>query len=178
MAITAWNNTADGEGEPSWASLAREFRASQMRFILHVPSWEAYKPLQVLQWDSIPYESKDLPVNKRGVYAFVLDIGVHSDSPLPPHACVLYVGETGDNGNATLASRLTNYRNKKAQRDRPQIWSMIAPWSSSLQFYYAAVRQSVSTKDCERTLLDALLPPVNINDFSAEVRMARQAAFS
>ena len=124
MAIAAWNNTADGEGEPSWASLAREFRASQMRFILHVPSWEAYKPLQVLQWDSIPYESKDLPVNKRGVYAFVLDIGVHSDSPLPPHACVLYVGETGDNGNATLASRLTNYRNKKAQRDRPQIWSM------------------------------------------------------
>lgn len=177
MAISAWIDLAGGKGEPAWEELGRQFRACRRKFILHVPSWQDYKPPIALQWQSLKYESKKEPVDKRGVYAFVLDSSTLAPGLFLPHACVLYVGETGDVSTATLKSRLVNYRNKKAQRNRARIWAMLDQWGPHLLFYYATIAQDVSTKACETALLDALLPPANNKDFSATVRLARDYAF-
>ena len=177
MAISAWVNLANGDGEPDWAALARQFCACRRTFILHVPSWQGYTPLTALTWHRIKYQSNQWPVQNRGVYAFVLDSGRLAPGHFPPHSTVLYVGETGNTGQGTLKSRLQGYRNKKAQRDRARLWSILEQWGPHLLFYYATVPPAVSTKDCETALLDALLPPANAKDFSATVTQARNYAF-
>ena len=179
MPTAAWNDLAPGQGEPDWAPLAREFSECKRTLILRIPSWASYiASQQPLVWDSIPYRSNEQPANTRGIYAFVLLADQHSPSPIPPHSCVLYVGETGNTGNATLISRLRSYRNIKSQRERPRVFQMLQTWGDYLMFYYASVNAGISTKDCEAELLDSLLPPVNNKDFSAIVANARNAALS
>lgn len=177
MPVSAWNDLAGRDGEPEWAALGREYRNCKRTLILHVPSWHAYSPLQELQWKWVKYDSSDRADDSRGVYAFVLDCSSLAPDRFPPHACVLYVGETGDQGSGTLRSRLTNYRNKKAQRDRARVWDILQQWGDYLCFYFAAVGPGVSTKECETALLEALLPPANKKDFSAKVTQARAFAF-
>lgn len=174
MPSSAWINLAPGKGEPNWMSLAREFGNCRRTFILHVPSWEKYASAQNLTWKKVPYKSTKVPEDTRGVYAFVLNAKNHLPTTLPPLSYVLYVGETGDDGSATLRSRLAGYRNRKAQRDRARVYSMLDQWGDWLVFYYALVTTGVSTKACESSLLDALLPPVNNKDFSALVSNARK----
>ena len=142
-----------------------------------MPSWQNYAPVLALTWKRLKYESAQVPADDRGVYAFVLDLSRLAAGPFPPLAAMLYVGETGDVSAETLRSRLRNYRNKRAQRDRARLWLMLDQWSAHLEFYYAVVSAGTSTKACETALLDALLPPANKKDFSATVRLARDAAF-
>jgi hypothetical protein len=177
MAISAWTNLASGKGEPDYAELGREFRDCQVSLILHTPSWEKYLPIASLSWDKVKYDSAKAPADRRGVYAFVLDSSVVTAGPFPPLAVILYIGETGNTGAETLRSRLRGYRNKKSQRDRARIWRMLERWEERLEFYYAVVPVGTSTKACETSLLDALLPPLNKKDFSATVSLAREAAF-
>ena len=178
MATAAWVNLEPGPGEPDWMPLAREFSVSVQRFFLHVQSWADYQAPQKLTWNSVPYSSSQHPPSVRGVYAFVLDARSHALSPIPPASFVLYVGETGDNGSATLKKRLTNYRNKRAQRARVRVYRMLEQWGDSLHFYFAPVNSGVSTKECEIALLDALLPPMNKADFTARVSNAREYVLS
>lgn len=178
MPTSAWLDLAAGKGEPDWMCLSREYSKCRRTFILHVPSWKRYAPQQTLKWKCVRYNSTDEPDDQRGVYAFVLEANTHSLAPIPPFAVVLYIGETGDTGNATLRSRLANYRNRKAQRNRARIFNMLDAWEASLTFYYAVIDPGVSTKKCETELLDALLPPVNDKDFTAVVSNARNAALS
>ena len=176
MPTAAWLDLAPGEGEPDWESLSTEYSKCKRTFILHVPSWKGYAPQQTLKWKSVRYDSKDEPDDQRGVYAFVLEANKHAPAPIPPFSLVLYIGETGDTGDATLRSRLANYRNKKAQRSRARIYNMLDTWEASLVFYYAVLDPGVSTKKCETELLDAILPPGNDKDFTAIVSNARNAA--
>lgn len=176
MPTAAWSDLASGEGEPDWGPLSREYTTCRRTFILHVPSWENYAPQQNLEWKSLQYDSDEEPEDQRGVYAFVLEANRHTLAPIPPFSLVLYIGETGDTGNATLKSRLANYRNKKAQKSRARVYNILDAWGASLTFYYAVVNPSISTKMCERELLDALLPPANDKDFTARVSNARKAA--
>jgi len=144
--ISVWSNLATGQGEPDWMPLAREFRACQQRFILHVQSWENCTPPQTLSWTSVRYDSNQDAIDDRGVYAFVLDASKYSPSPIPPQSCVIYVGEIGDSSSETLKTRLKNYRNKKLQRDHARVFYMLEHWGTSLLFYCAVVNQGVSTK--------------------------------
>ncbi len=176
MPTAAWVNIAPGKDEPDWIALAREYTSCKRTLILHVNSWQGYTASQSLQWKYVPYKSGQNPDDKRGVYAFVLNACKHTTSPIPPFSTVLYVGETGNSGNATLKSRLASYRNKKSQRERARVYNMLEQWEDSLLFYYATVNAGVSTKRCEKELLNALLPPGNDKDFSAKVSNARNAA--
>lgn len=174
MPTAAWNNLAAGDGEPDWKPLAREFRDCRRTFIPHVASWQGYKPLTTLRWKRIKYDSTAQPLDCRGVYAFVLCPETVFSTDVPPFGFILYVGETGEKGNATLRSRLRSYRNKRSQKSRARVYSMIDIWKEHLYFYFAEVSAGTSTKDCETTLLDALLPPCNEKDFSAKVSNARK----
>lgn len=178
MPTAAWVNIAPGDGEPDWMPLAREYKACRRTFILHVSSWSAFTPAINLAWKCIPYDSSQQPDDERGVYAFALDASKHTSFNLPPISSVLYVGETGDAGKATLKSRLASYRNIKSQRERPRVFGMLKTWKDSLLFYYATVQTGVSTKTCETSLLDSILPPANNKDFSAIVSNARNEALN
>lgn len=178
MASSAWVGLAGEEGEPDWSQLAREFKACKQTFLLHVRSWEDCTTTHPLVWSHVEYHSTDDPVDERGVYAFVLDAGRHSPSPIPPLSFVLYIGETGDDNDRTLKTRLRDYRNKKSQRERANVYPMLETWGDALLFYFAAVDAGVSTKDLEAQMLDSLLPPRNQAGFCATVRLARTAAFS
>jgi len=173
---SAWIDLEKGPGEPDWMALRREYMECRTTFLLHVKSWEKYDALQSLTWKSVAYKSKKNAVDSRGVYAFVLDAKRHTPSPIPPLAFVLYIGETGDSSSGTLKTRLNNYRNMKAQRDRARVFEMLMRWGGSLRFYYAVVEEQNGTKSCEAELLNSLLPPVNKADFSATVKRARDAA--
>jgi len=178
MAEPAWVDIASDEEEPDWMILGRQFRECRAKLILHVPRWLSYTPLHELDWQKIKYRSDDLPPKVRGVYAFVLDVvSASTTNRFPPMSTVLYVGETGDESKETLRSRLQNYRNIKAQMNRPKVYSMLYHWGDHLDFYYAEVSTGTSTKAFETALLDALLPPKNKKDFSAIVRKARDYAF-
>lgn len=179
MPVAAWNNLAPGPGEPDWKTLAGEFRDCKRTFIPHVPSWEDYQSLTTLKWNRVKYDDvKQQPLDRRGVYAFVLCPDTVLSSAVPPFGFILYVGETGDGGKATLKSRLRNYRNKRSQKSRARVYSMIDIWNEHLYFYFAEIAAGVSTKQCETSLLDALLPPCNEKDFSAKVSNARKEALT
>ena len=178
MPTAAWINLAPGKGEPDWKSLAGEFRACRRTFIPHVPSWQGYQPIVVLSWQRVKYNSNQQPLDRRGVYAFVLCPETILAQNVPPFGFVLYIGETGNSGSETLKSRLGSYRNKRAQRSRARVYAMIEIWSEHLYFYYAEVSVGTNTKKCETSLLDTLLPPCNEKDFSAKVSNARKDALT
>ena len=178
MPTAAWNNLASGNGEPDWKSLARDFSDCKITFIPHVGSWQSYKPKTALNWKRVKYDSSSNPSDSRGVYAFVLCPEIILSSSVPPFGYILYVGETGNTVKATLKSRLLSYRNKRSQKSRARVYSMIDVWNDHLYFYYAEVRAGVSTKHCETTLLDTLLPPCNEKDFSAKVSNARKSVLN
>ena len=178
MSVPAWADLAKSEDEPDFMPLAMEFIASKRSFILHVPSWRNYLPLQKLVWKKVKYASQKKVVSKRGVYAFVVDSKTLLPGFFPPHSFILYIGETGNTSNSTLQTRLKNYRNPKNQKKRAHVWPMLHTWGDNLYFYYAEVSSKIDTKDCEQALLDALLPPLNMKDFSGVVNKARKHAFS
>ncbi len=178
MPTAAWINLAPGKGEPDWRSLAGEFRHCRRTFIPHIPSWQRYQPIVTLSWQRVRYNSDQQPVNRRGVYAFVLCPEMILAQRVPPFGFVLYVGETGNSGSETLNSRLRSYRNKRAQRNRARIYAMIEIWSEHLYFYYGEVSTAIDTRTCEKSLLDTLLPPCNEKDFSAKVSNARKEALT
>jgi len=65
---------------------------------------------------------------------------------------------------------------EQVRNKRPLIHYLLNNWKGALYFQYAQVRDKrVSLAVLERALNDALLPPYNQNDFTAEVRDLRKA---
>jgi len=55
---------------------------------------------------------------------------------------------------------------------------MLVEFAEDLKFYFACMPAAKSRlKEIESRLLSAIIPPVNQNDFEAEVSVARKAAF-
>jgi hypothetical protein len=110
----------------------------------------------------------------RGIYAFVVE---HNISQLPPHGYVMYVGITGDTGSShNLRRRYGNYLRDRRVDKRPGVHYMLNNWAPSLYFHYAVIadkRYSLSRLETE--MADALIPPFNTQDFSAEIRKAKKA---
>lgn len=129
-----------------------------------------------LDWKKVkftPGNNRFIPPD-RGIYAFVVE---HNLSQLPPHGYVMYVGITGDTGSRhNLRRRYGNYLRDKRINKRAGVHYMLTNWASSLYFHYAVVsdkRYSLSRLETEMT--DALIPPYNRQDFSAEIRKAKKA---
>jgi excinuclease UvrABC nuclease subunit len=108
----------------------------------------------------------------RGVYAFL--VAFLSDG-FPPHGYLMYVGETGDDNQQHLRSRFRSYFLEMGQESRP-IHYILRKYEKYLYFHFSAVAdRRRNLKKLEAALCDALIPPYNVRDFSAEIRNAKPA---
>lgn len=134
--------------------------------------------VDVLDWSHIPYGSNALeqvPNDKRGVYAFV---ACHENGILPPNKYVMYIGIAGRKSDRPLRDRYRDYLNVKSVIKRPKIARMIGTWHSVLQFYFAAVEDTIDSdtlEAIEEALNSALMPPFSQGDFDVELKKKRIA---
>ena len=112
-----------------------------------------------LQWESVKFgdeERKQVPLDRSGVYAFMLEPDVVGP---PKAAYLLYIGMTTD----PLRERYGQYLTKELKRrfGRTIIGRMLQRWYDHLRFYYAPIKDTDSIKGIEETLLNACIPPYN-----------------
>ncbi len=126
-----------------------------------------------LKWDYINFKTgdkKNIPNNKRGIYAFVIRV---DNNVLPPHGYIMYIGIAGKNSNRSLRERYGDYLNERKVAKRSNLTYMIGTWSKVLQFFFAPIEDEVSSKDLqelEKQLNGAFIPPISKGDFYADVK--------
>ncbi len=131
-----------------------------------------------LDWQAIrfgPDEIDQVPDNRRGVYAFAVRV---NSTALPPHGYILYIGIAGRNSDRSLRERYQDYLSPRKVIKRGGIARVIGNWRQVLQFIFAPIDDSVSTKDLERLerqLNTALIPPYSERDMDADLRAKRAA---
>jgi hypothetical protein len=157
---------------------ATDQHAAAMReFYLDVSTWKKLKTSAPLVWDRVRFMAgnKSKVPKERGIYVFGLTL---EPSPIPTHGYIMYVGIAGDSPNGNLHKRYGNYLDDLRRQDgRPKVYEMLARWKGHLFFNFAVLDANVDLRKLETAFLDALRPPVNTADFSAEVAAARKAAW-
>ena len=121
-----------------------------------------------LDWRSVRYgvadESKKIPNDKRGIYAFSVS---WNNDVLPPHGYILYIGIAGRRSRRSLRARYRDYLSESKISERPRIVRMIGTWHHILNFLYAPVADdfpSEKLEELEKDLNTALLPPFSVRD--------------
>lgn len=156
----------------------KELKAGTWSFFLDLKSWKAFRDTYGLTWHSVPFT----PANKtkvpkvRGIYVFSVELGNHN---LPPHGYVMYAGVSGLKGKSHLYTRYGQYLNEhKRRKARPSVVLMLQNWKEGLTFSYAQITdRRVSLKKLETLFLNAVQPPINLMDFSAEITKVRKVRF-
>ncbi len=134
--------------------------------------------LPSLGWQSVKYGPADLdqvPDDKRGIYAFVIE---HPSPVLPPHGYVMYIGIAGRRSARSLKARYRDYLNPQKLMKRERIARMIANWQNVLRFYFAPVDKSITSdqlEEMEKQLNTAMLPPCSDGDLEADTKRKRRA---
>ncbi len=148
-------------------------------FVLSPQLLQARLDVPDLTWHAIRFGDEDalsdIPNNKRGVYAFVVQ---QESQVLPPHAYVLYIGMAGRSPRRSLRDRYYEYLRASQLIRRARIARMIATWHDVLTFHFAPVEEDVTTKQLlrlERQLNSALVPPFSEGDLDAELKHRRRA---
>lgn len=158
-------------------NFTKQYKAELEEFFLDLTSWRKFRSAYQLVWKKVRFDSqgrKNVP-DERGLYAFTLEL---TPSALPPHGYILYVGITGQDSKGTLNSRYRQYeRERDQEKGRPRIVYMLKKWAGDIHFNFAPISDAkVNLKDVERSFLDAVIPPMNSADFSADIVRARKAA--
>ena len=132
-----------------------------------------------LDWRSIKFDEEaelsNVPNDKRGVYAFVVE---QRSAVLPPHGYVLYIGIAGRDSSRSLRERYKDYLNQKKVMKRVRIARMIGTWYQVLRFVFAPVGDDISSNELkilECQLNTALMPPFAEGDLEAETKQKRRA---
>lgn len=130
-----------------------------------------------LTWNSVKFEAgnRDQIPDRRGIYAFTV---MHANDHFPPHGFIMYIGITGARARErTLHDRFYEYVREQQRNKRPRVHYMLSKYSENLYFNYATVDdEHLDLEQLELDLNDAIIPPVVVKDFTAEVR-AIVAAF-
>jgi len=157
---------------------ADKYAAALRRFYLDVKSWQTFNTSHALQWDKCRFtkDNRAQIPRERGLYVFTLEL---SPSELPAHGYILYIGIVGDKNDRTLYDRYGDYlRNLRTLLGRPRVIYMLSKWDGHLFFNFVPLsNKAISLANIEQDFLDAVNPPVNQTDFSADVRAARTAAW-
>lgn len=155
------------------------YKGASHTFFLDLRRWRSFKSRYALKWQSVPFiaGSRKLVPQERGIYVFTARL---TDSKLPEHGYMLYVGITGDDGSkSNLQLRYGQYeRQLKRRNGRPAVYYMMANWRSDLQFNYVPLpNPKVDLAKLEAAFLDSIMPPINKRDFTAKQAAVRQSAF-
>ncbi len=156
----------------------KKYKGELHEFSLSMTQWRKFKTKYKLTWHKTRFEEANqvhIP-KERGIYAFTVEL---SPSKLPQHGYILYVGIAGDTSAATLHSRYRQYvANLKKEDGRPAVFFMLKNWSGDLFFNYVPLAgSSVDLGKMEKSLLSAVIPPVNKRDIAATITAAKAAAF-
>lgn len=156
----------------------KRYKGDLHEFFLDVASWRKFTSSHPLVWQRVKFEdaSRDGVPTERGIYVFTMEVG---GLGLPAHGYILYVGITGDEGNATLRSRYGQYlRNLVNEDGRPAVVYMLMNWSDDLYFNYVPIPdKAVDLAQIERSFINSVIPPVNKRDFDAEIAAGKAATF-
>lgn len=146
-------------------------------FILSPLRWRQFTTKAQLNWQSVKYKKtqKTQVSTKRGIYAFVVQ---HPVVAFPANGYIMYIGITGLKEGRTLRIRFGEYFQVSKLRKRPHIEYMLKNWRTAMYFYFAEVTdRRLSLAKLEKEMNDAIIPPYSKNDFSANFRGTRRAAW-
>lgn len=153
-----------------------ELHAACRKFLLSPQRWRTSRVKTPINWTYITFTdtNKNLVPNQAGVYAFIVR---HSNDHFPNHGFIMYIGITGSNGNGrTLQNRYGDYLREQKKQKRPKIYYMLNKYPDDLQFAYAAFPDpAFNLEALELDLNDAIIPPVVVQDFTAEIRQLVKA---
>ncbi|OZI16213.1 hypothetical protein CAL19_16060 [Bordetella genomosp. 7] len=159
-------------------NFTKKYKGDLYEFFLDLKRWRKFKTRHNLKWQKLRFgDASHASVPKeRGIYAFTVEL---APSKLPMHGYILYMGITGDTSSANLYKRYAQYlRQMKNKVGRPRVSMFLENWSDDLFFNFVPLpNPKVDLRKLEDAFLDAVIPPINIKDFSAEITAVRRAAF-
>jgi hypothetical protein len=149
------------------------------RIFLDTDKWATFATQHDIRWEKRHFESTKVNsiLAVRGIYVFTLEM---SPSELPAHGYMLYMGQAGQGTNGNLRKRFGDYRSDMNRKKikRPLVAYMLKRWRKHLYFNFCALPDpAVNLRVIETAFLDAISPPMNTTDFSAEFNNVRRAAF-
>jgi len=155
---------------------ADALQADAKRFLLSPTRWRASRVKTPITWTYLPFTkaNKNLVPEEAGVYAFIVS---HDNNHFPGHGFIMYIGITGANGNGrTLRLRYGDYLREQQKNKRPKIHYMLNKYPEDIKFAYSAIPDpAFDLEALELDLNDAILPPVVVKDFTAEIRQLVKA---
>jgi hypothetical protein len=149
---------------------ASELREFQRTFIISPIQWAGYVPVVVTDWNLVHFEAgkvDDVPNGACGVYTFLVQPRIANHDHC---SYLLYVGRTTEQD---FRERFRQYLGEKASKKprRPHITDMLNRWDGYLWFCYAQIQNPNDTKQTEKRLQVAFIPPFN-REFPADIRAA------
>ncbi len=162
--------------QEQYVNRVKMLKAEMQWFVLSPQNWRNYTLTHHLTWQSVKFEdanSAAVPLEK-GVYAFVVS---HDNGYFPPHGFIMYIGIAGIGGSKrTLRARYKDYIRERTRCKRRPFYFMLNAYQDDLVFVYATVTDpAIKLEEIETALNDAIIPPMNKKDFSADMRSALAA---
>ncbi|EMX6257134.1 hypothetical protein AAHH43_001358 [Pseudomonas aeruginosa] len=140
-------------------------------FLLSPMTWRTSRVKFPINWERIPFtEANRAKVPKKaGIYAFIVQ---HINDHFPGHGFIMYIGITGTKGkNRTLYVRYGDYLREQKTFKRPKVHYMLTKYPDDLHFAFSEIDTTTTDlAQLELDLNDAIIPPVAVKDFTAEIR--------
>ena len=159
-------------------NFTKKYKGDLYEFFLDLKRWRKFKTRHNLTWQKLSFgeATRAFVPKERGIYAFTVEL---APSKLPMHGYILYMGITGDTSGANLYKRYAQYLRQMKNKDgRPRVSMFLENWADDLFFNFVPLpNPRVDLAKLERDFLNAVIPPINIKDFSAEITAVRAAAF-
>jgi len=131
------------------------------RMVLSPRHWRDCKLQEPLSWTPIPFTKKNasqVPMNKRGVYTFVVKPGIAN---LGHVSYLIYVGKVE---KQTFRKRYRQYL-KHFQKGAKSNWfhvsTFLHKWQNYLWFCWAPLTAATTISTTEKRLIAAYIPPAN-----------------
>jgi hypothetical protein len=152
----------------------KAYKANLEHLFLAPRYWKKFKSSCPLNWQKVPFTARQKAnvAQMRGIYAFVFEM---PRVALPAHGYIMYVGIT----ERQLDTRFGEYlRESDSIRARYRVGYMLQRFKSHLYFHFVPISDTaVDLEGLEGDLLNAICPPMNANDMSAELMAPKKAGF-
>lgn len=136
-----------------------DFKVQNM--ILYPRAWAGFSSAISLQWSKVlfsPAGVAQVPKDEAGIYSFVVQPGIANH---PACSYLLYVGKTERSFRVRYSEYLMDLR-KGIESRRPHIAGMLTKWDGYLWFCYAPMSNGIDIAKMEDALIEAYLPPTNV----------------